>query len=727
MLSSTSDVILDFLSRYMRWNLSYLHDIKQLESVCPKLHSCDFDSFVAGKHENQKQLLLYNGFMTLSCSSIDSNTLHDNIYSGVMSSLKTDNWDGLIMEAFYYFKLFFPAALFFYSNRFYEHSIQRARKVILNRYRLILTSTSPVLNQYDLCEGMSLKFKYIRGEISDREMYVFNLTNNCKLLKSNVTNGSSNSKEIVVMFEDIEHIATVVHKNYNFIIKNKPFLICRENTAFKRYKNVLKLKFQATVSAKNYICNIKIEKYVPLYFLFHKSKDLKALIHIHNDYVRSGINSAYQEIPLPKDEFKQHHVSVQSIDNFISHLSNVKTIQGRIVPSSSNASESPNQLLKRSLEKNGFISIYDLRDHKSLAYVKNRVIHVTATCKRPMPEKPFYQKNGKKLVKLEKKDRTLTMSRYKSVVCQNGLVSYNLNYQGSIGLLNLAIGRFLNENKAYGCQVVNNVYVSNVCTTSDTIHFGIQNSHVYRTNCLNNEGRFSYQMLNFPAMVTLLNNSSQEKANPIINNRTSLNTCRMFGDELKNALMKYIDFLQIHSEIDNTLVNLIYRVEKIYHEMLPRNVLLLIHLLYIFKGEHGYNDDAIVAFFRDRTICSRIITASNRSFSLSNIYNKRYKSDAIDNTSKKSISHSGTKPPTIRRDHIFKKYKKVFKDIGSTNNSIYKFRGRNASLLDLILNSKDNFFFHKKCSNLLKILLKKYSHFSNATLSLEKLFILSSV
>jgi hypothetical protein len=399
---------------------------------------------------------------------------------------------------------------------------------------------------------------------------------------------------------------------------------------------------------------------------------------------------------------------------------------GRTVPVSSNPSNNFDQQLKRSLERNGFISIYDLKNHKTLAYVKNRVIHVTALCERPIPEKPFYLKNGKKLVKLEKKDRSVTMSRYKSVVSGNGLVSFNLNYQGSIALLQLAIGRFLNENKAYGCKVLNNVYVSNVCTSSDTIHFGIQNSHSYRSNCLSNEARLSYNFLNFPAMVTLLNNSSHKKANPIINNRTSLNTCRMFGDELENVLMKYIDFLQNHSEIDNTLVDLVYRIEVIYHELLPRNVLLLIHLMYNFKEEHMYNDDDIVAFFRDRLLCSRITTSSNRSFSLSNIYNKRYKSDAIDNTSKKSIPHSDIKPPIIRRLKEFKKYQQLYADVGAMSNSIYKQRGRNASLLDLILNSKDDFFFGKKCRNLLKIVLKKYSHFPNASLSLEKLLKLSS-
>ena len=139
-----------------------------------------------------------------------------------------------------------------------------------------------------------------------------------------------------------------------------------------------------------------------------------------------------------------------------------------------------------------------------------------------------------------------------------------------------------------------------------------------------------------------------------------------------------------------------------------------------------YTDHDIIAFFRDRILCSRITTSSNRSFALSNTYNKRYKSDAIDNTSKKSTPHSDIKPPIIRRLECFENYKKVFNDIGAVNNSIFKHRGRNASLLDLILNSKDDFFFDKKCHKLLKIILKKYSHFPNAKISLKNLLNLSA-
>ncbi len=113
--------------------------------------------------------------------------------------------------------------------------------------------------------------------------------------------------------------------------------------------------------------------------------------------------------------------------------------------------------------------------------------------------------------------------------------------------------RFLNDNVSAGCRIASNLWTSNVCTTSDTIHAGILDTHAYRQNCLRSESCLSFPMMNFPSLVTMFDDAKESKSTSVISHRTSLNTCRVFGDELKHSLSQCAAFICSVAEMSTTI------------------------------------------------------------------------------------------------------------------------------------------------------------------------------
>ncbi len=179
---------------------------------------------------------------------------------------------------------------------------------------------------------------------------------------------------------------------------------------------------------------------------------------------------------------KQRFVQSVSVDSFFHRLSNASRVDER-------RNYTKHDVERRVFEK-GFTSVYDLPDRKMLAFVKNRVTHMRALFPHRRPQvNPFLDKKGKPLVKIEKMTRSMTMTRYKVEAVTEDAVSFNINYQGSLGALQLMVCRFLNDNISAGCRIASNLWTSNVCTTSDTIHAGILDTHAYRQNCLGSDVR----------------------------------------------------------------------------------------------------------------------------------------------------------------------------------------------------------------------------------------------
>ena len=703
---NSEGVALEFMREYL--NVHSCTHFRNLLNVYSHLKSCDFEDVAFNVYN--KHNILYNGFLTLMSSTLNDKKLFNPIDGSFITIDCFSNWNLLIMRSFYYFKMFFPAMLFFFQNPKYDCHLERARKLILNRYSINTFSKSR--EEYDLCEGWRLKVKFLRSEYLNSCFYPFNIINN-KLL-TNTRDTTIKAKTISVNYEDVEHIATIIYKNYAFMIRGRSFIICREKTMNLKFANVYKLRFSAPLNAKAFLGTYSIETNIPLYFLFRREKDLKTLVQIHNAYACSSQCSTIAKIPLPAEKKSAARNAVYNLDEFVQHLSTIYTSKKH------NCQQSFEPICKRTLtqylEKTGFISVYDLKDYKSLAYVKNRVIHLTSMFKRPMLKKPFFEKKGKPLVKVEKMVKNITMTRYKTETANLDKISFNINYQGPLSTLQLALARFLNENG--NCKILNKLWVSNVCTTLDSIHSGILNTHNYRSACLGNDDRMSYQMINFPAIVTLFNqvNSAQS----IINNRTSLNTCRMYGDELKQSLIKCVDFIKSNSENDPELVDMFYQVERKSSELIPRNVITLLHLLNLFKESKGFSAQDIVSLFTKDIVCSRLIMTSNRSFCVSNLYKKSYKSDAVENISVKSVKYDRVHPPLIiNRKRLYRQIKKKFADVGSLSKRIFHQRGRNANLVDIILNSKDEFFLTNNCLDLINKLHTKYKHFPSTKSELE--------
>jgi hypothetical protein len=650
--------------------------------------------------------------MHLFCSRIINGELYDQVNSCQITSKEVGHWSQLILLTFYYFKLFFPAALFWYKNTIYDNYAKAARQLVLEKYFTFANVSIDMTEHYDLSTGWQLKAKYLGNEISEKLLYTFNVLNNSQLVLKGTCNRMSSSKVVVVNYDDVVHIATTIYGNYSYLIQNRQFIICNEKTASSKFSGIFKLKFVAPIDAKLLLARTKIERCTPMYFLFGKDRDLKTLVRIHNAYVQQNICQGKRVIELPSTMIMKQKMNALSIENFITLLSKTE----RVTTGAFNSCESivDKQILKECLERTGFISIYDLKNYDSLAYVKNRVIHLTAMFRRPIHRKPFFEKKGKPLVKVEKMVKNMTMTRYKTDMSSNNTISFNINYQGPMNTMQLTLTRFLNENKQLGCNISKHIWISNVCTTLDSIHSGITNAHVYRQKCLKqkNDGPVTCKMINFPATVTYVNKSDQRKACSIISNRTSLNTCRLYGTELKHSLEKYMNLIKKCSEIDPEIVKIVYEMEKHTQELLPKNVLLIIQLLCLYKESKGYSYADILHFLKEKLVCSRLLITSNRAFCSSNLYSKRYKSDAIDNTSIKSTKYSNIKPPLINgRELLYKEFRKRYKDVGSLNTKIFKPRGRNANLVDLLLNSKNDFFLSKDCSKLLNILHKKYQQF----------------
>lgn len=717
---SSRDVIFDVLSQHVydheQPKLMYL-SFDQIEKRYPQISSCDFDDFVHGRFLPTRYQRLYEVLMCLCCTEVKENRLYDRIHQCYLSEIRVKStvMTGIVLRTFCYFKLVFPAALFFYENPTYDKCTIDAKRLILKKYSCVLSSTTTGTHankQYDLSEGWKLKWMYIKGHVSNQQLYTFNVLNNAKLNKPSTERKVNDV--CVVKYRDIEHIATTIYQDFSHVVNRRKFVICNERVALSKYDGLFKLKFSVSRHEKIVLGGYAIDTHEPLYFLFNRKEDLLCLIQIHNTYVREGKCIDCNEIPIPRDE-SATCIPIQSLEKYVKRLSQTKRVS--VVPSGfTNRQQTMSiQTLRDEIEKSGFASVYDLKDYNTLAYVKNRVLHFTTTVKQPFSSKPFYEKKGKKLIRIEKMVQAMTMTRYKT----DNTVSFNVNYQGPLSAIQLALCRFLNENTERGCRIVKELWVSNVCTTLDTVHSGILNTHVYRQKCLKRQGQVSYPMMNFPAMVTLLNDTDQKKTKSIINNRISLNTCRMYGDELKCSLEKNVTMLRQCSEIDERLVRIFYEIEFHVKELLSRNVVLLIHLLYLHQDEHGYTDDDIIRFFKEKMLCSRMLTTSNRSFSTYNLYNKSYLSDAISNVSVKSVKRYDVKPPTIEREELYEEYKKQFRDVGTLNRKVYRHRGRNANLFDLILNSKDEFFGSSRCTKLLSMLRRKYACHPYARISIK--------
>lgn len=688
-------LILRFISDCLKIDDFFIYDIRQLQKLYPKLTQCYYDSIVNGVH---KYSLLYNSFMTLMSSRKIDDKLFDKVHNCWISNDIASNWKHLILTTFYYFKTFFPAALIFYKSPLYDTYVRDARSLILKSYAGIY-SKCDLIPQYDLCEMWDLKIKLLKRQVTWKKFYPYNIINNVKLIKR-PTPSLIKRHVNKVSFNVIKRLVDT-YKAYSYVVHNRRFLICKEKSANSKYANIFKLRFMAHNRAQEYIDCIKIEQNTNLYFLFKNENDLLALVTLYNNS-----DNATEQISIPKrrTSLKQPY---KSVDNFFKC---VNTIYRRKVENICNLAEDRiyTDRLKANLEEQGFTSLYSLKDSNTLAYVKNRVVHLSASFKCPLFRNAFHEKKGKPLVKIEKMIRTMTISRYKTDTLNDNEVSFNINFQGPINVLQLILSRFLNENKHLGCRFTSKVWVSNVCTTSDTVHTGILNPHVYREKCLKNNHHMSYPMLNFPAMMTLINDHGKENVSSVINNRTSINTCRLFGADLITTLKKHSELISQTCEIDFDLIKVFYRIETIVKELLPKNIVLLIHLLYLHKDVEGYTDDDIVNFFDKNMLCSRMMTSSNRSFSTFNLYAKKYKSDAVDNVSIKSVKYFDISPPLVSRDKMYKMYTLKFRDVGCLNKVMCQPRGRNATLIDLILNSKDLFFRSERCQNILQLLKDKY-------------------
>ena len=704
-------LILRFISNYLKLDGFFLHDIRQLHKFYPKLKTCKFEDVVKGDHAYST---LYHSFMILMCSSVVENKLLDRVHKRWISNDSAPNWKHLILTVFYYFKLFFPAALFWYKSAIYDRYALTARTLLL-KSNVCIQSKASLSSQYNLCDMWNLKVKFLRGQLTTNRFYPYNIINNIKLTQQN-SPSFINGNIANVSFRTIERLVKV-YRTYSYLVENRRFIICKEKAANSKYARLFKLRFITAQKVPEFIEHAKIEPNTSMFFLFKYEGDLVSLVTLFNN---CECTRHADRISVPRRKRLQLNAS-KSIDSFFNRL---RTVCNWKNPFASIIKEDKvdRETITNIFEEKGFTSLYSLDERKLFAYVKNRVIHLIASFRSPLYKNTVHEKKGKPLVKIEKMIRTMTISRYKTDTLNENDVSFNINFQGSISFLQLILSRFLNESKHLGCRFTSNIWTSNVCTTSDTIHAGILNPHVYREKCLKNNNHLSYPMINFPAMMTLINDNEKEHVSSIINNRTSLNTCSLFGKKLKNALKRYTDFITQTGEIDFDLIKIFYDIETNVKELLPKSIILLIHLLYLHKDVHGYDDHDIVHFFTKTLLCSRMMTTSNRAFSTFNLYSKKYKSDAIDNVSIKSLKYFDVSPPLVSRDNMYQIYTRKFRDVGCLNKNMCQSRGRNSNLIDLILNSKESFFRSDRCYKLLTLLREKYSNKPNTQDVLELFF-----
>lgn len=710
-----SDIIFGFICKFVGIS-KLIHNRTFFQNLFPKLHGCDFHAVVSSTFEDKKYVRLYNAFMVLFSSQMKDGMLFDQLNSKYITFRQIPSWSLLILQAFYYFKLVFPAPLLFFTNSLYDSTSKAARELIMQRYFLRKNVETDITDQYDLCGGWNLKVKFLRKMLTKNCFYPFNLVNN-QLLLNTATKSYSNTHRVVkTKYLNVEHIATTLYRKYSYLVDERRFIVCKEKTLVKRFSNVYCLQFTASYDAKSSFESIKLEKHIPLYFLFKKDQDLRAFVQIHNACVRLSGSKHLTEISISQDQSKQVNAPLTTAESFVERLS--KTMKVRLPTQPTGCNFVTEQDLRQRLEETGFISVYDMENSNTLTYVKNRVVHLTAMFRGRVGRKPFYEKKRKPLVKVEKMVKNITMTRYKTKMSSRGTISFNMNYLGSLGTLQLALSRFLNETKDKGCCIPKSLWVSNVCTTLDTVHSGILNTHIYRNKCLKRADHLSYQMMNFPAVVTHFNNENNTSS--IINNRTSINTCGLYGKDLTQSLESCVDFIQRNSETDSDLIKTVYELEKQSRELLPRNCMVIVQLLHLLKDEFCVSPECMSKFLRERFLFSRLITTTNRSFSTSNTYIKVYKSDAIDNVSIKSEKYQPLLPPVIRnRERLYNELTKKYRDVGSLNRKMFRQRGRNANLLDLILNAKDSFFVSKRCKNLLSLLSKKYAHLKHTSSEID--------
>lgn len=697
---NTRSVVFDFISCFLNWEEGYLHCIDQLLEVFPKLETCDFVKVTSCDISKNRYTKLYHGFMLLFCSRCDGYNLCDTVNECLISEDVTD-WNELIMLTYFYFKHIFPAALVFYTHSLYKEKSIRAQELIFLKFSVVHNDNVCLNGEYDLAEVFQAKLKFLNRKISLETFDAFNIINNVCLTTDSFF---PTTKEMVTTINEVDanHILQVVYPKYSGVVSHRRIKICKSKNAQTKYAKIYKLRYQ-----KNQTCE-------QIFILFTSESDLLKILLLHNVMVDQCSNKKLKIIAIPTKRSKEIYKRYECLESFYEMLTRFCSVH-------SNSRSLQKETIKEHLEKTGFISLYDVPNSDALAYVKNRVVHFTASFKKPPALKPRLGVKNKLLVTLEKVVKTMTITRYKTETFHDNNISFNVNYQGPLSHLQFMVCKFVNENVHLGCFLNSAFWVSNVCTTTDTVHAGIQNTHTYREQCLQDDSHLSYPMMNFPAMVTFVNNTKNTKTNCLIKHRTSINTSRIYGKILEDALANNVKFLKRLSEHDETLTKLFYKIETHYQELLSRNVMLLIHLLYIFQAGRKFNTDDILNFFERRFLYSRMLMTTSRSFSTVNTYIKKFKSDANENTSIKSSKFLPASPPTIFRQRLFQKYKKHFSDLGSINTRVYRPRGRNAILLDLILNSKDRFFFSDRCNKLLTLLLERNKRNPMSKLAFELL------
>ena len=688
-------VIFDILLRSFDGENCYISSIDSLLEVYPKLETCDFEELSSNTGSRNRHTLLYHRFMLLFCSKSREGKLFDTVNEAVICD-EFDSWEDLVMLTYFYFKQFFPAALLFYTNTLYDDKSAQAKDLILSRFLLIHNEESEQTQEYDLCEVFSAKLKLLNHKITQKTLEGINIINNI-LLSINTVFPQTSETSTSISETDANHILNVVYPSYSGVVMHRRIKQVRSRIAQTKYTNLYKLRYKSTVTHES------------SFIVFDREKDLVIMILLHNVIVSKSAVNGLNLVAVPKASSKCY-TRQQYLFPFydaLTHHHQAKRINRNL------KEETTDEIL----EKTGFISMYDIPQSSTLAYVKNRVVHFTASFKTAPIPNPMLVVKDKALIIPEKVVKTMTITRYKTETFHDNNISFNVNYQGSVSHLQFMISKFVNEYLHLGCRLNSDIWVSNVCTTSDTMHAGIQNTHTYRQECLQNQSRLSHLMINFPGMVTLVNDSRQYKTNGLIKHRTTINTSRLFGQNLKQALTNNVEFMKTMSEHDEALTKLFYAIEKHYQELLPRNIVLLIHLLHLFD----YSMESILDIFKHRVLCSRMFSTTYRAFSRANNYIHKYKSDAVDSTSIKSSKYLATSPPSISRKQLFTTYRNTFPDIGSVNYKIYRPRGRNANLIDLILFSKDKFFYSQRCHKLLTLLLRKNANKPGSKLAIELL------
>ncbi len=162
MSSSSREVILAILTKYLHCRCGFLHNVRQLEKQYPKVNDCDYERFVAAYDRNDRYATLYTAYMTIFCSTVVGGRLIDRVNGCLLSDYEVNSWSEIILEAFFYFKLVFPATLMFFGNPRYDQFARESRALVLQRHRV--AGHERVDNQFDLCDIWSQKVKFLRGK-----------------------------------------------------------------------------------------------------------------------------------------------------------------------------------------------------------------------------------------------------------------------------------------------------------------------------------------------------------------------------------------------------------------------------------------------------------------------------------------------------------------------------------------------------------------------------------